>query len=747
MAKDEKSKLLTEHYINGVNPTADGESNANLEDGEYVKFPNGSIAQVLGERHTKGGVDLVLPMYTKVMSDTKDLYINGKDKKQINKALDIKVTTKNTYSDVIDKYAKKIGYTKILNQQEDLFKKSEKEVFGVKDETTRNLNRNYFAKQLNTLEEARQVKEEELKLLFDILFEAQEDQKGTPQEERQVPQEAMEEQPEDVELESQEVALDIQNQMQDDTGEFSSQEMFKYGGQIGKVQKLATQNNIPARQLFDRLLQDKKIKELPRFDGGGLFGITFNENKIDKRNESQSYRDGIYWKGDDIITPQESLTNLSKYYSAVFKQGKLNGVLKTDGEGNFEKDENGNFILKEKVNLEKRNDSIFALQEGINKTLNANLKFINSHPDLFSGEDRQKAIEYINNNLFNKEGANTTDGLLGQVTSSKSNLVLNTITAGEKIELDKLGVTTTQGLIEGIDGFKFMSPESVERIKTLKEKLPPDSEFALGVYTPEPDKVKPAETEEDPGLEKQDVDNKIDENLNPADRYPRRFFTPSFGGMPPKGLAAETMQTIDLSRIDPVRVGIEDHLTQSATARNSANRAVEELPQTQRAAFIANTLSSSQQAEGDAITKASQINAQNQAQANLYNAGKYDSEQEYNNQVKNQYEQRMLRGLDNTEKEVRNYQAFMHKSFLNDLNNQMKLNTLDNMFSDVRVDNFGIASKYKPDNTYQMGDIQYTAEKVLASGGTGQSDFDKQVQVEAQKMYKAKLAADKKKAK
>src|SRR5699024_1816384 len=103
-------------------------------------------------------------------------------------------------------------------------------------------------------------------------------------------------------------------------------------------------------------------------------------------------------------------------------------------------------------------------------------------------------------------------------------------------------------------------------------------------------------------------------------KYPRRVFTLGFGALSPSALRAESLQAINLSRIDPVRIGIENNLQRIASGRSSAMGAMDGMSQTQRAALIGDLITTSTLAESDAVTKANMVNAQSQSQADIYNA-------------------------------------------------------------------------------------------------------------------------------
>lgn len=916
---NEKFKVLTEAYITGANPSSGYAPNANLEDGEYTRFPDGSIAQVLGERHTNGGVDLVLPQYTQILSDTKDLKLTKEDVKRIKKELGVEATIKNTYSDVLDKYAKKIGYSKILEDQEALFKKAEKEVFAVKDEATRNLNRNFFTKKITELEQDKEAKQSEMSSAFDVLFYSQEEQKGTPVEEMvQVPP-TPEEQIQEVETAVN--TIEAGNQI------FSEQEVYEYGGQINTINTLSKTHNIDARKLFEKLKTEGKLR---MFNNGGMLtpqevsnlmimdsstllnqnpedilrlqNYNFSQSRVPRDPKKYGYKmsdeelqnyveqsiksgnsyfvsnpsvkeiwtsspnnnseiypvfnkpsiesansiKNRYNVGNDVrtplpeenfyrfqgtnldptvygrpergsveipqfyeleglklsniekakileeekninkvltntlsdselkeiktlnITPTEyfrrkninpttrlqfqtggvtntppskfSLTKRGNIYEneAVERQspntqayGKISSAESALNElyrnfprafratdiSNIATIENGKVKLKSGVSLGKINAEINNLQKGIDTYMTNSANYVINNADKFDTEAIEYASKYLTDETFQSDpnSVRAFDGKLGQFTAGRFSLGVNLVTPDEAKKLRDIGIYSAKDLADAdSEKIKFLTEGTLDRVKNFVSGMPEEADFSIDTYSPStPNPQLKADYVPKGGEANEVADLVTGENVEAVRRYPRRFMTPDFGFIPPSGLTPESMQSIALARVDPVRVGIEDQLKSLADARNAMTIATADLPQAQRSAFLAETLGSSMRAESDAITKASQINAQNQSQADLYNANAYNQEQQYNNAMRADYERRVLRGLDVTEQNFRNGMAFLHNAFLEDWNRQMQLNTLDSMTPDISIDNYGVAGYYNPQRPYQLSEQQLLAEQVM----------------------------------
>jgi len=264
-----EEKLMTDGYIAGLNPKSGLQPNANLEEGEYIKTPDGSVAQVLGERHTKGGVDLLLPEMTAVLSDTEDLTLTKKQVKEIKKDYGVDVTTKNTYSDVLDRYARKIGLSKLLSEQEDAFKQLKKATENALSEGSLKINNQFLQKKIYDLQVGITEKQTAMGSMFERLFQKQEEQKGTDGE--MIPASPPEQ--------SGEINPMIQAAAE---GDLTEQQIMEFGGCVGCVDKLktlASKHNISQQNAYMIL---KKGGRIPQYNEGGW--IKFNEYQTKYQN-------------------------------------------------------------------------------------------------------------------------------------------------------------------------------------------------------------------------------------------------------------------------------------------------------------------------------------------------------------------------------------------------------------------------------------------------------------------------------
>lgn len=177
----ELSKLLTDDYIKGLSPKSPIQSNAEVEGGEYIQFPDNTVVKALGNRHEQGGVKVSLPDGTKIESDF--LKPTKRQIKLIEKEFGLSISSKDTYAKVMDKYLKKVGYEALSKEQEELFKELEKVVNkrGI-DPNTASINQQYLNNKINDIEKQKEAKNPDKERFFKIIFAMQEQSK--PKDER-----------------------------------------------------------------------------------------------------------------------------------------------------------------------------------------------------------------------------------------------------------------------------------------------------------------------------------------------------------------------------------------------------------------------------------------------------------------------------------------------------------------------------------------------------------------------------------
>lgn len=173
--KDEE--FATGEYMAGIDNENTNQFNAEIESGEYYQTNMGDIAEVVGNKHSSGGEKVNMETDDRVLSDKLKL---GRDAaKQLSEKYELNLKAKNTYSDVLDKFRKKMKLDKLIDEESDIIKKLD-EQYKVSDATTRGFNLQVLAEKKKEIEGEKHPIEEQRKEVFEELYNMQEDsKKGT----------------------------------------------------------------------------------------------------------------------------------------------------------------------------------------------------------------------------------------------------------------------------------------------------------------------------------------------------------------------------------------------------------------------------------------------------------------------------------------------------------------------------------------------------------------------------------------
>lgn len=183
-------ELATGAYIQQAPPQARVEPNAELEDGEYVQHPDGDVQEVVGRTHAQGGERLELEPTTTVVSDK--VKLGAKNAKSINNEYDLGLKAGDTFAHAIDRYTKKVGLTKLNDEQEQYFTKLQKVTDTAdRDKTgeTTELNNSFLSQKINDLEQQKALVEASRSDFTSFVYNLQENSK--PQRETDAEAEVM----------------------------------------------------------------------------------------------------------------------------------------------------------------------------------------------------------------------------------------------------------------------------------------------------------------------------------------------------------------------------------------------------------------------------------------------------------------------------------------------------------------------------------------------------------------------------
>ena len=115
------AREMTGEYIQQQPREAGIQPNAEIENDEFVKHPDGQVQQVEGRTHSQGGERVALEPGTQVVSDK--LKLGARNAKILSNEYGISVKAGDTYASALEKYTKKIGLKELNDQQEEYFYK------------------------------------------------------------------------------------------------------------------------------------------------------------------------------------------------------------------------------------------------------------------------------------------------------------------------------------------------------------------------------------------------------------------------------------------------------------------------------------------------------------------------------------------------------------------------------------------------------------------------------------------------
>lgn len=171
-------KKLTGEYTTPLEEN-DPSITAEVENNEYLQDPQGQVTKAIGDNHESGGIKVALEGGTRIVSD--HLKLGSENAKHYKENFDLEVKASDTYAKVLDKFTKKSGLQKIVDEQEKVIsqiKKSEEAAQGSSTaQSTTDLNKRFLSQKLSELEQEKAPLEEARKSLLNDVFNKQEESK------------------------------------------------------------------------------------------------------------------------------------------------------------------------------------------------------------------------------------------------------------------------------------------------------------------------------------------------------------------------------------------------------------------------------------------------------------------------------------------------------------------------------------------------------------------------------------------
>lgn len=657
-----KEKLMSGDYTTGVGPRMP--ANAEVEHGEYLQHNDGSVQKVLGKTHEEGGEPMMLDAGTRVVSD--NLKIGKELSKEVNEFFGLKSKPTDTYAAIIDRYKKKNDIDDVEKREQEVLKKVEKNE-NVKNATAKTLNSEYLNEQLHQIQDEKLGLQEKLSQFTDFVFKAQQEAKGEPVE-AQVPPEQTQPSPEEIEMLQQQAA------MQQGADSVAQQEgVMRDGGifedeRFKELLKNTDLDEERARQLY-QIYQNGGYAGLPIFaDGGG-----------------KPKRDTEYFSPTKILEEAQSSPEAAAYWANFFRYTNVNKYALIDRDRqHFNKDsgvyggieesyqdrlkwyyDNDNDMRKyiektDKGFALKKGYTVLNFQRAYQEKLEKQAKRLQSK-GYFKDKEVEDVMKYLAF-MDKQDTARGFDGKMGDFTSSRSFLAIPILKDENELKIaSENGINSLKQLVEREADLEKLgiSKESLQR---AKDELQENGDLDLGLTYLDPVTGEPAPpAEPEPPTKEKGKPVTFDD-----DPEKRRRAIGSLSGLlfpdqtplTPDGVTAHLMVDRNYERLDPIKVSYEPQMVESQRVYNAAADNIASLPETQRAAVLANMMASTQQGLNNVIGQTALANQQNEMQTEQFNIQQSNNEENARAEDLLSFEQRQLMAWENT---LRDYNDWFEK--------------------------------------------------------------------------------------
>lgn len=673
------SDLTGEHVYPIPKAMESQENIIEVEKGEYVQEPDGSVYLAEGEKHGKGGTKITLGEgETRVVSKRRKI---GKDEAaKVSDKYGVKVSEGTPYATVIDKYKKHIGLDKMYDEKEYYLKKLEKND-KIDDENTKRLNSSYISKRLTEIEPDLSRKEDLLGMFFNDVFTRQESEK------------------------------DVENE----------KEVFGEGGMASNrhFRKSVKEYGIDAdygRRLILNKLKERKQK-YQFADGGSRFRFRFQDNKL---RPVTPYDPGSQSSTGNSVYGGVSVDEANSEFSRLFQINDQNDWR------SFYNVSGDNYAGNVQDAINSYYDSAKSISGRISNY--EDLRGDLTTEGFWGGDATSKGItdpeSYYN--------SGSRDEKLGRFTASRRGLVGDVVSTEELRRLNDAGISTYRDLYGNEKKAReILGDATYNDINSLRnEEGAKNLNFTIGAYDPiEVDTLDPASIPVTgavrPDLPNADALRAIGANkdtpmYNPrsADEIEKEYIAagenpavvaketkgtkdakgktkrssyvngpilpPSFR-LAPSPVINPAMQRHDFMRIEPVVASKEAFMEEVQRGVSSAMDQLDGVPDSQRSAIIASMSSAANSDYAKYASSVDQFNQQALNQARIYNSQAYQANNEANIAERKEYETKTLTGMDIYENNLSTYLDRIQGDMNAKANVINTYGTLSSMFPDLKM--------------------------------------------------------------
>lgn len=649
--QDERKQLpitqeMTGEYIQQQPVQVGAIPNSEVEDGEYIRHPDGQVQQVVGRTHKEGGERLELEPKTKIISDK--LKLGAKNAKQLSKEFGFDVKPNDTFAVAVEKYTKKIGLTSLNEEQEQYFEKLKKDG-KTEDSQTSELNNQFLSEKINELDKKKEILEALRSSYTDYVYNLQQESK-TPK----------------VQPTENDNFMRLGGQISD------AVKRFDEGGEIEALADLlrSNLNEAQLQRLIDIAKSSDKVdveylygylKGASPYEDNlpGTFSAFLKDNKLGRsyKGYDKLLKDLEAFNKDPEeylnpkVKPTESVkpnssngTNTSKTLKDQPKSevvttsgrnslgawaGRTYASKVNDSQGQTSESTYG-FNPSEEEQRMLDDVKLFPQLEGIeyevsrvpggnrilgikrigdvksqqtyyNDQYEKGKKYIlDNYPE---GPERRELMDALYNLQFSNEGGvNQFDGKYGTFTSTRRPLELNYVSPENRKKLNDLGYTNVSQVFDkdGNPKVDFLSKDEVEKLNKVRD------------YGFDP-LIGQVET-------KEEVDPTNSNNYKqPLPKTYQRPVLPDMSTEYPRAMESHLKEEHRYNLIDPIKMSPEDQLVEINRQNDAVVEQLDGLTDTQRAAALSNLSANTQRNAAQVISGIQAANAQNQFQVDQFN--------------------------------------------------------------------------------------------------------------------------------
>ena len=723
-----KKKVIGEHEYQ-----IEGEHVTEIEKGEFIKKPNGDIREGVGEKHNQGGIKLTeeqLPDGSKIISDHLEVGRDGA--KRFNKDYDLNIKATDTYATVLDKFNRKSGIKKIVDEQAEVQKNIEKQALKLEQnpeaESTLALNLQLFTDQFQELQDEKAPLEEARKILFDEVFQ---------------PQEKSKEQGEHNYLEAQKPIPGGED------------EEFKHGGEKNSLWKNIRNNRgsgkAPTKEMLEQEAKIKRAQMGGEYNEGMIMEYSTKHNlhpdrvrelmQVHQNGGLQQYQNGAFKVSNntnvnsknkrDRQSPNEDAYGITKSEQALQQlYNNFPDIINSDVtfKKYLEVGDNGVVKFKGGVPLNKQASIVGNAQKLMDERMVDSANTIMNNPSQFSEEATIEAQRYLTDETFlaNAESEKDAtrsirgyDNKLGDFTSGRYSMQMNLVTPEERKMLNDAGVQTVKQLKSSPLRQK-LSPESlsnVDKVDTLIGDT--NADYGIAEITPQK-KALQTEKATIPFAKSQYVPS----GENGRTNY-QLANLPDQSPLLPDSLQGALKLNTRYDRIETPFVSPDAQIREIRRQEQSAIQNLQSLPDSQKATATAQIQANSQNAINQAIGQTQGANQQAKFNADVTNAQIQMKEEDMRNNNLQNYENKITKADTLTQANLRNYYNANQKVNVGNYNFIQGLNLVND-----RYDN----AQYNGQNT-DMVNLE-KAKMYDASLNMSQAEKDLQLQKDYKEFQK-----------